>query len=400
MRLISIKTSGYRNLAGEELKLSDGINLLYGNNAAGKTNTLECAYVFASGKSFRAKQESELIKKGENTARADIEFEKTIYADKKITENMSVIWHNSKEKGFVKRLLYRGYEVPKLSEFLGIFRAVLFTPDHLSLIKGSPEERRRFMDIALSQIQPRYIFYLNSYLKILSQKNSYLKQALQAGKADHDYLDVINMQLSKAAAVLIKQRSGFVSLLKEYSSEVYGKISGDRELLDVKYISSTKRCFSDTEYTENTLYEIYKNERETELRNGRTFYGPHRDDLMIYITGKSGQACDQEQKEQSTVSELAARTFGSQGQQRSAVLSIKLAEGEIFKNITGEYPVFLFDDLLGELDKERRKFLTELIKDRQAIITCCDKNAMPDMKNISEVHVSQGKYAYMQAEEA
>lgn len=395
MRLLSIKTSGYRNLAGEKLLLNDGINLLYGNNAAGKTNTLECAYVFASGKSFRARQEAELIKKGENTARADIEFEKNIYADKKITENMSVIWHNGKEKGFVKRLLYRGYEVPKLSEFLGIFRAVLFTPDHLSLIKGSPEERRRFMDIALSQIQPRYIYFMNSYLKILSQKNSYLKQASVNGKADYDYLDILNVQLAKAAAVLVKQRSGFVSLLKDYASVMYGKISGEKEVLDVKYISSTKNNFSDAEYTENKLCEIYRNERETELKNGRTFYGPHRDDLMIYITGKTSGIDVQEQKGQNSVSELAARTFGSQGQQRSAVLAIKLAEGEIFKNITGEYPVFLFDDLLGELDTERRTFLTELIKDRQAIITCCDRNAMPDMKNISAFQVCMGRYTNM-----
>ena len=145
MKLISLKTSGYRNLAGENLELSDGINLLYGSNAAGKTNTLECAYVFASGKSFRTTRESELIRKTEQTARADIVIERNTYR-----EDMSVIWHNSKENGYVKRLLYRGCEVPKMSEFLGIFRAVLFTPDHLSLIKGSPDERRRLMDVALS----------------------------------------------------------------------------------------------------------------------------------------------------------------------------------------------------------------------------------------------------------
>lgn len=388
MRLLSIKTSGYRNLFGETLELSDGINLLYGGNAAGKTNTLECAYVFASGKSFRAKHESELIARGRQTARADIMLERGGFC-----EDMSAIWHNSREKGFVKRLLYRGCEVPKTSEFLGIFRAVLFTPDHLSLIKGSPEERRRLMDVALSQLQPRYVYKMNEYLKILSQKNAYLRQAQYSGNADGDYLDVINAQLAKAAAVVIKQRSGYAEMLAGYAGGFYSGISDSKEILSVKYISATKNGFSDTEYTEHKLFEIYRNEKETELRNGRTYYGPHRDDLMIYISkGTSAGADVSDEEIKSGGAELAAKTFGSQGQQRSAVLALKLAEGEICRSITGEYPVFLLDDLLGELDSQRRHFLAELIKDRQAIITCCDRDAMPDIKNISAVCVADGKY--------
>jgi len=390
MKLISLKTSGYRNLCGEALELSDGINLLYGSNAAGKTNTLECVYIFASGKSFKTTHEAELIKKGGNTASAGIVIEKDGY-----NEDMSVIWHNSKEKGYVKRMLYRGCEVPKMSEFLGVFRAVLFTPDHLSLIKGSPDERRRLMDVALSQMQPRYIHFMNSYLKILSQKNSYLKQAQLTGRVDEDYLDILNEQLAKAAAVVIKQRSGFAERLCEYAADMYSKISGSKEALDVKYVSATKKNFSDTAYTENRLIEIYKKEKDTEIRNGRTYYGPHRDDLMIYIS--SGQpfddsAAEQTENGENAIGEFAARTFGSQGQQRSAVLAIKLAEGEICKSITGEYPVFLFDDLLGELDNERRSCLASLIRDRQAIITCCDRDAMPDMKNIASVRVADGRY--------
>ncbi len=386
MRLLSIKTSGYRNLAGETLELSDGINLLYGKNASGKTNTLECAYVFASGKSFRTRHESELIKRGEQTARADIVLER---AGRK--ENMSVIWHSSREKGFVKRLMYGGYEVPKASEFLGIFRAVLFTPDHLSLIKGSPEERRRFMDIALSQLQPRYVHCMNSYLKILAQKNAYLKNAMITGKTDDSYADILNEQLAKAAAVLIKQRSGFADMLRGFAADIYSELTTSKEKLDVKYISSVKQDFSDLQATEKRMMEIYNADRESELRQGKTIHGPHRDDLMVYIASNAG-GNEQGQQEDIDISELAARTFGSQGQQRSAVLAIKLAEGEIFKSITGEYPVFLLDDLLGELDSDRRKMLMSLIENRQAIITCCDKDAMPDAKNVNLVHVSGGKY--------
>ncbi len=390
MKLISLKTTGYRNLSGQTLELSDGINLLYGSNAAGKTNTLECAYIFASGKSFRTTREAELISKGLDTARADIVIDRNGYR-----EDMSVIWHNSKEKGYVKRLLYRNFEVPKMSEFLGVFRAVLFTPDHLSLIKGNPDERRRFMDIAISQMQPRYIYFMNSYLKILGQKNSYLKQSVFTGKVDEDYLDVLNMQLAKAAAVVVRQRNGFTELLREYASKMYSEISGSKEKLDVKYVSATKNNFADVEYTEKRLFEIYKRERVTETKNGRTYYGPHRDDLMIYISSDKGEAQTAENKaetDEKAVSEFAARTFGSQGQQRSAVLALKLAEGEICKSVTGEYPVFLLDDLLGELDANRKKCLAELIKDKQAIITCCDRDAMPEMKNVSAVRVADGRY--------
>ena len=386
MRLLSISTDGYRNLAGQTLELSDGINLLYGKNASGKTNTLECAYIFASGKSFRARHESELIKKGEQTARADIVLEKN---DRQ--EKMSVIWHNSKEKGFVKRLLYEGYEVPKASEFLGIFRAVLFTPDHLSLIKGSPEERRRFMDIALSQLQPRYIQCMNLYLKIMAQKNAYLRNASITGKSDDGYMAILNEQLAKAGAVLIKQRSGFADMLRGFAHDMYAELTLSKEKLDVKYISSLKQDFSDIQTTEKRLFEIYTSDRESELKQGRTLHGPHRDDIMIYISS-DGLAELEGEKEDADISALAARTFASQGQQRSAVLSIKLAEGEIFKKITGEYPVFLLDDLLGELDSDRRRMLTSLIKDRQAIITCCDKDALPDMKNVNAVEVAEGKY--------
>lgn len=388
MKLLNIKTTDYRNLAGEVLELSDGINLLYGSNAVGKTNTLECAYVFAAGKSFRTTHEWEIIARGKQTARADIAIDRDGYK-----ENMSVIWHNSKEKGYVKRLLYRGYEVPKMSEFLGVFRAVLFTPDHLSLIKGSPEERRRMVDVALCQMQPKYIYYINSYNKILSQKNSYLKQAMLSGRCDDDYIEVLNLQLARAAAVVVKQRNGFIELLREYAVDMYSRLSHSKEALDVKYVSVTKSNYSDMEYTEGRLVEMYRRDKASELKNGRTGHGPHKDDLMIYISSNTvGELDDTIQEKENAVGELAARTFGSQGQQRSAVLALKLAEGEIYKSITGEYPVYLLDDLLGELDGNRRKYLAELIRDKQAIITCCDRDAMPDLKNITSVKVSNGRY--------
>ena len=399
MRLKEINTTAFRNLAGGTLALSDGINLLYGSNAAGKTNTLECAYVFASGRSFRTRHEAELIQKGSDTARAGITLERS-----GLTENMSVVWHLSKEKGFVKRMTYQGYEVGKVSEFLGVFRAVLFTPDHLMLIKGSPEERRRFLDMALSQLQPRYIHYMNSYLKLLADKNSYLKKISPYGRADEDYLEVLNSMLAKTAAVVIKQRSGLADMLREYAMDAYGELSGSKETLDVRYISSTKENFSDMEYTERRLLETYRADLPSEIKQGRTLHGPHKDDVVMYIKNSpmlserdteevlSEDEVMPDGSENTRLSEFAARTFGSQGQQRSAVLAVKIAEGEIFNKITGEYPVFLLDDLLGELDNDRRSYLIKLIRDRQALITCCDLASFPNYGEVNLIRVENGGY--------
>lgn len=314
MFLKNIYTRGYRNLAEQSLELYPGINLLYGKNAAGKTNTLECAYFFASGRSFRTRHEAQLIRRGEESASAKITISRTSFP-----EHMSVTWRSDAQKGLIKRMYYQGMEVSKASEFLGIFRAVLFTPDNLALIKGVPEERRRFMDIAMSQLQPRYVYFLNEYLRILSQKNSYLKKAAYIQNPDFDYLDVLNEQLAKAAAVLIKQRSGFVSRLRSFSSEFYNKLSGSKEELNVKYVSCTKRDFSDSEYTEKKMFDIYRADRDSEIKNGRTMHGPHKDDMLIYISDVSKDddglphSVFSDDESEEDISQFAARTFASQG---------------------------------------------------------------------------------------
>ena len=202
--------------------------------------------------------------------------------------------------------------------------------------------------------------------------------------------------MAKSAAVLVRQRNGFAEKLDEFAGAFYAGLSGKRERLKVKYISATKRHFDDDAYTETSLISLYRADRESDLRAGRTLHGPHKDDLLVYIAGSApetelaGEPDERVREEE--VSEFAARTFGSQGQQRSAVLAIKLAEGEIFKSLTGEYPVFLLDDLLGELDAERRSFLVRLIRDRQAVISCCDRTALPDGTDVAAVHVVDGRY--------
>lgn len=394
MLLRSLCVDSYRNLAAADIPFSDGINLLYGQNAAGKTNTLECIYLFASGRSFRTRHEIDFIRRGEEYATASIHFcreaAQTVGQTAPYTEQMSLCWKKDTGRRLVKKMLYQGCETPRASEFLGIFRAVLFTPEHLSLIKGSPEERRRFTDIALSQLAPRYVRCMNDYLKILSQKNAYLKKAAVSGRPDEAYLDVLDTQLASFGAVLIRQRRAFVAHIQKHAARFYTALTDSREALAVEYLSSGLRRVEEADDIEGQLYAVFRADRASDLKFGRTLHGPHKDDLAIFIADRlsdtdnrlfesapTSEEADEHGEPQLTLSEFAARTFASQGQQRSAVLALKLAEGELFRELTGEYPVFLFDDLFGELDAFRRERLLALLEDRQVIISCCDRSALP-----------------------
>ena len=410
MLLQTLEIENFRNLATQTLEISDGVNLLCGKNAAGKTNTLECIYLFASGRSFRTRQETDFIRRGEKNAAADIRF---LRANAENAERMTLRWQKNGAQSLAKRMLYQGCETPRASEFLGIFRAVLFTPDHLSLIKGSPEERRRFLDMALSQLAPRYVRCMNEYLKVLSQKNNYLKKAA-SGVPDNDYLDVLSAQLASSGAVLIRQRYAFAERLKHFAGSFYASLTDSRETLDIRYLSAAGRDLSestDIAQIRERLNAIYRADRASELRLCRTLHGPHKDDLAVYIAdhaseeelahtegietneAESDMPYNQKaEKKALSVADFNARTFASQGQQRSAVLALKLAEGEIFKELTGEYPVFLLDDLLGELDAERRARLLALIGGRQALITCCDQNAFGEHTDAVVWHVSDGVF--------
>ena len=390
MILKTLKTQNFRNLTENPPEFHDGINVLFGDNAAGKTNTLEAIYLFATGKSFRTRSEKDFIRHGESFARAEIGYENSL-----LCRTMSVTYM-ANGKSALKGMQIEGAGVDKVSEFLGNFRAVLFTPDHLELVKGAPEERRRLIDMALCQIQPRFVKSLNDYMKVLAQRNNYLKNIKFSGReADLNYLGVLNMQLSKAGAVITKQRGLYSEKLSALSGEAYEKLTGGNESLYAKYISKAGTSLSDENEIAENLYAMYEKDTKHDIELGKTSHGPHHDELMIYVAKKGeGEAFV---KEASTIpeenlSEYAARSFGSQGQQRSAVLSIKLAEGEIIKEKCGEYPVFLLDDLFSELDDKRRQKLSEMFLDKQCIITCCDRAALPKSTDMFVINVSEGKY--------
>lgn len=390
MILRTLKTQNFRNLLDNPPEFHDGINVLFGDNAAGKTNTLEAIYLFATGKSFRTRSEKDFIRHGESFARAEIGYENAV-----LCRTMSVTYM-ANGKTALKGMQIEGTQVDRVSEFLGNFRAVLFTPDHLELVKGAPEERRRLIDMALCQIQPRFVKSLNDYMKVLAQRNNYLKSIKFSGKdADLDYLGVLNMQLSKAGAVITKQRGLYSEKLSALSGEAYERLTGGNESLYAKYVSRAGTNLNDENEISESLYSMYERDTKHDIELGKTSHGPHHDELMIYVAKRGeGEAFAKEAAEipEENLSEYAARSFGSQGQQRSAVLSIKIAEGEIVKEKCGEYPVFLLDDLFSELDDRRRQKLSEMFLDKQCIITCCDRAALPKSTDMNVIKVKDGKY--------
>jgi len=401
MKLNTLKTENFRNLEENPPSFLPGINILFGSNAAGKTNTLEAIYLFAAGKSFRTKSDRDFIKHGENTARAEISYDGAGASGR----SMSISFMNSGQNT-LKGMFVEGNGVDRASEFLGNFRAVLFTPDHLELVKGAPEERRKLVDMALCQIKPRFVKALNEYGKVLAQRNNYLKNLkIRSLKADLDYLDVLNRLLSEAGGVVIKQRGLYCSNLQRYASKLYTDISCGKEQLFIDYISKAKiGDFSDEAQCVSALYSMYKASTDKDIESGRTSAGPHRDELMIYIAKNDTRQSFLESVERAAsrdendgigtgAASYAARTFGSQGQQRSAVLAIKMAEGEIVRERCGEYPVFLLDDLFSELDTARRQRLCSMLEGRQCIITACDKASIPDIDDVNIVCVREGRYA-------
>ena len=391
MILKTLKTQNFRNLLDNPPPFDDGINVLFGDNAAGKTNTLEAIYLFATGKSFRTRNEKDFINHNSDFARAEIEYQSVSFSRK-----MSVTYM-ANGKTALKGMQIEGSSVDRVSEFLGNFRAVLFTPDHLELVKGAPEERRRLVDIALCQIQPRFVRSLNDYTKVLAQRNNYLKGLKFSGKgADLDYLDVLNVQLAKAGAVITKQRGLYCEKLSLLSENMYSSLTGDGESLYARYMSrAVTGEISDENECAEALYRMYQKDTSHDIELGKTSHGPHHDELMIYIAKKGyGDKFIEGARDipEENLSDYAARSFGSQGQQRSAVLSIKLAEGEIIKDKCSEYPVFLLDDLFSELDDKRRQRLSEMFLDKQCIITCCDRAALPKSTEMKVINVADGKY--------
>ncbi len=353
MKINSLSVKNFRNYENEFFNFSDGINYIYGSNGQGKTNIIEALFFFCTGKSFKGAKEKEIILFGEKEAEIFINFETFN------SENNAKIVLNDE-----KMISLNGISIKKLSELVGFLKAVIFTPDHLNLIKAGPGERRHFLDMFISSIYPVYFKYLLSYYKILKQKNIFLKSR----QNDENLLYVWNESLAEYAHIIFKYRSHMIKGLAPFLKEFQGEISQGKEKLDIYYNPSVKENFEDKNFILELLNKnIYK---EKEL--GFSLIGPHRDDFSLYINDKN------------------IKQFGSQGQIRTSVLSLKLSECEVIKNISGEYPVLLFDDITSEIDKKRREFLFEKIKDKQTFITSTEKEKI-NSDNICYFKIEKGK---------
>lgn len=362
MIIKELKLEHFRNYAAEEISFTKGINVFYGDNAQGKTNLIEALYVLSVGKSFRTIYDKELITFHENFLNISCKFD----AFGRQQEHCIFI-----EKPRNKRIRINGLLLKNRSEFIGKLQVVLFTPQDLTLIKDGPHQRRKFIDLSISQLSPRYLYTLSQYHKVLAQKARLLKD-LKFKPSLVDTLDIWNEKLSELAAIMMWYRRDFLEKLQRYAAKIHKEISN--ETLLMKYESSVEVKDNDSiELLKERFLKRLNIGKEKEISTASCLYGPHREDISLFINGKN------------------LKIYGSQGQQRTGVLSLKMAQLDIIKEDTGEYPVLLLDDVTSELDKNRREYLFNKISGKQVFITCTDTDRINIHDNIDFFNIIQGK---------
>ena len=359
----------FRNIPEATIEFHDGVNLLFGSNAQGKTNAIEGIYLFARGKSFRKAKESDLVRFGCEGFRAEIEFETKMGG-----QSLSYATYGNE-----RRRMKNGYKIDKVTEMIGSFRAVLFTPDHLGLVKDGPEERRAFLDVAICQCKPYYLSAYTNYKKALEQRNCLLRMMGKGMAVDREELYAWSKSLAEYAAPIYLERRDYINRLQKHARITMQEISDEKENLSLIYKSDIDYEGDDLQKIKEAYYNLFVSDLPREAANMGTLFGIGRDDMEILINGRR------------------ARAFASQGQQRSVVLALKLAEGEVCLELSGEYPVFLFDDVLSELDERRRAYLLSQKKERQIIITSCEKK---EIASFSEglIRVADGVFAPQSAD--
>lgn len=352
MWIRKIKLNNFRNYESQEIILKDGLNIFYGENAQGKTNIIESIYLCSVGKSFRAKKDQELINFEKQNAMVELEFEKSD-RDGKIKIEI--------EKR--KRIFVNSIKLKKLSELLGNVHIVIFTPDDIEILKGGPQKRRHFLDVMISQLKPNYMHVLSLYNKTIEQRNNYLRQIKEQNK-DENLLDIWDEKLVEYAVKIYEYRKEFINKIAEKIEDIHNKITKNKEKIKIEYIS---------ECEERAAFDrLLKSRRKLDIIKGFTTKGIHRDDFVIYINGRP------------------VNVYGSQGQHRTAILSLKLSELNVVYDEIGEYPILLLDDFMSELDEQRKKNFLENIRNAQVIITCTEKIDIENLDFIS-YNIREGK---------
>ena len=333
--------TNYRSYETCVLAPCEGVNVLLGDNGQGKTNVLEALYLACTGRSHRTRQDRELIRWGADFADVKVEAER-----RDGSHDVEIILPALGRR----RLKIAGQEVSRSGELMGHVTGVLFSPEDLRTVKDGPAERRRFVDMALSQIKPAYYYGLQRYARVLRQRNEVLKLA-QAQPGVLSTLDSWDEQLAAAGAELMRQRREYVARLSKLAGETHREISDGREQLEIRYVPSVSMG-DDAQ----AILEALFGARENDLRRMTTSVGPHRDDVLLTIAGRD------------------VRAYGSQGQQRTAALAMRLSELDVMREAMGEWPMLMLDDVMSELDPCRRRQLIGRLKGIQTFITCTDSD--------------------------
>lgn len=365
MRAEQMELRDFRNLRETVWRPGPGVNVIWGENAQGKTNLLEALWLFTGSKSFRGARDRELVALGRTEACLSLTFQ----AEEREQEAVLKI-------GSRRAAELNGVPQTSASALAGRFCGVVFSPAHLTLVKGGPEERRRFVDAAYCQLRPGYLRSLREYLRALAQRNNLLKDCRGHGDPAGQ-LDIWDQRLAVAGARLLRARAAYIERLGPVAADIYRGLSAGKEGFEVRYRPAGEGLEDPAGRDEKTLaeslYRVFGENRGEDMAAGFTTAGPHRDDLEVRIGG------------------LSARVYGSQGQQRSAVLALKLAEATLLRNVTGEQPVALLDDVMSELDASRQDYILNHIHDWQVFVTCCDPGPLRRMEGGVEFHMKQGR---------
>lgn len=365
MKLNKLELNCYRNINHLELYPCQTINVIYGENAQGKTNIIESLWLFTGNNSFRGSKMNELIQFNCDYSKVEIRFE-----DKKREQNASFLFSNK------KKIKLNQVELKSQLELNGNFYAVVFSPADLTFIKEGPKNRRKFIDMAISQIKPQYKNYLLTYEKLIEQRNALLKSSNQYPNLRKD-IDIWDIQLSKIGTIISIYRNDYIKKMLAVAKDIYKGLSSKREEFFIKYISTIYENIDDIIVYDDKQVECYydklKESFENDIRQGYTTCGIHRDDLEIYIDG------------------YLVKNYGSQGQQRSSVITLKLSEAGLLKRITGENPIILLDDVMSELDEKRQDYILNHVREMQVFITCCDVTNTVRLINGRLFHIEKGK---------
>ncbi|MDV4150833.1 DNA replication/repair protein RecF [Clostridium sp. AL.422] len=335
MYIKKMQILNYRNYKSLNITLGKNVNVFMGDNAQGKTNILEAIYYCAFARSHRTSKDRELINWNNESAYVSILVGRD-RLDKTIDINIL--------KDGKKAIRINKVKVSKIGELFGNFNVVMFSPEDLRIIKDSPGVRRKFIDMELCQLNSKYYYNLVQYNKVLNERNIILKSR----KVDKDILDIYDIQLANFGQNIITERLNYINKLNFYGNNIHRDISSGKEDIEFRYVSTIKEL----ENIEDSFYEQLKKNRTRDIEKGSTSVGPHRDDFTVLIN------------------EIDTKSYGSQGQQRSAVLTMKFSSLKIIKELTSEYPVLLLDDVLSELDFNRKRYILSTIGEIQTIITC------------------------------